>query len=76
MSIRNVLASAFDFLYEMETRMNEVYGLMGEASPEEMDALMEESGTLQDLLDAHDFYMIDSKVEEVGQSLRITGSGS
>ena len=69
MTIRDVLASAFDFLFEMEERMNEVYGLMGEASPEEMDALMEESGTLQDLLDAHDFYMIDSKVEEVARAL-------
>ena len=75
MSIRDVLASAFDFLYEMETRMNEVYGLMGEASPEEMDALMEESGTLQNLLDAHDFYMIDSKVEEVARALGLLDLG-
>ena len=75
MCIRDVLASAFDFLYEMETRMNEVYGLMGEASPEEMDALMEESGTLQDLLDAHDFYMIDSKVEEVARALGLLDLG-
>ncbi len=75
MSIRDILASAFDFLYEMETRMNEVYSLMGEASPEEMDALMEESGTLQDLLDAHDFYMIDSKVEEVARALGLLELG-
>ena len=75
MTIRDVLASAFDFLFEMEERMNEVYGLMGEASPEEMDALMEESGTLQDLLDAHDFYMIDSKVEEVARALGLLDLG-
>ncbi len=75
MTIREVLASAFDFLFEMETRMNEVYGLMGEASPEEMEELMEESGTLQDLLDAHDFYMIDSKVEEVARALGLLDLG-
>ena len=75
MTIRDVLASAFDFLFEMEERMNEVYGLMGEASPGEMDALMEESGTLQDLLDAHDFYMIDSKVEEVARALGLLDLG-
>ena len=75
MTIRNVLSSAFDFLFEMEARMNEVYGLMGEASPEEMDVLMEESGTLQDLLDAHDFYMIDSKVEEVARALGLLDLG-
>jgi ATPase subunit of ABC transporter with duplicated ATPase domains len=36
---------------------------------------MEESGTIQDLLDAHDFYMIDSKVEEVARALGLTDIG-
>ena len=31
---------------------------------------MEELGTIQDLLMAHDFYVIDSKVEEVGRDLQ------
>lgn len=55
MTIRQVLSSAFDFLFEMETRMNEICDRMGEASPEEMDAYMEELGTIQDLLTMHDF---------------------
>ena len=36
---------------------------------------MDESGTLQDLLDAHDFYMIDSKVEEVARALGLLDLG-
>ena len=75
MTIREVLASAFDFLYEMEAQMNELCEKMGEASPEELEAYMEEFGTIQELLTQHDFYMIDSKVEEVGRALGLSDIG-
>lgn len=75
MSIRDVLASAFEFLFGMEARMNELCDLMGEASPEELEAYMEELGTIQELLTVHDFYMIDAKVEEVGRALGLTEIG-
>lgn len=74
-TIRQVLASAFDFLYDMESQMNQICDKMGEASPEELEVLMEELGTLQDLLTMHDFYMIDSKVEEVGRALGLAELG-
>ena len=75
MTIRQVLASAFDFLYEMESQMNDICDKMGEASPEELEAYMEELGTIQDLLTMHDFYMIDSKVEEVARALGLADIG-
>ena len=75
MTIRQVLASAFDFLYEMESQMNDICDKMGEASPEELEAYMEELGTIQDLLTMHDFYMIDSKVEEVARALGLVDIG-
>ena len=62
MTIREVLKSAFSFLFEMEEKMNQICDHMGEASGEEMNSMMEELGTIQDLLMAHDFYIIDSKV--------------
>ena len=74
-SIRQVLASAFDFLLDMEAGLNDIYNRMGEASEEELTLLMEEAGTLQDLLTMHDFYMIDAKVEEVGRALGLTEIG-
>ena len=40
-----------------------------------MNAMMEELGTIQDLLMAHDFYVIDSKVEEVGRALGLDEIG-
>lgn len=74
-TIEDVLKSAFDFLYDMENQMNEIYGSLGDANPDEMDALMEEAGTLSDLLTMHDFYMIDAKVEEVARALGILDLG-
>ena len=75
MTLRQVLASAFDFLFELEAQMNEICEKMGDASEDEMMQYMEDLGTIQDLLDAHDFYMIDSKVEEVARALGLLDLG-
>lgn len=69
MTIRDVLASAYEPLYAMEQRMNEICDAMGEASETELETLMEELGTIQDLLTNRDFYLIDSKIEEVSRAL-------
>ena len=75
MTIRDVLKSAFQFLFAMEEDMNRMYDQMGDATPEEMDKLMEETGTIQDLLDQHDFYQIDAKVEEIARALGLNEIG-
>lgn len=75
MTVRSVLASAFQFLFALETQMNDICEKMGEATSEELETYMEELGTIQDLLTMHDFYMIDAKVEEVGKALGLTDIG-
>lgn len=75
MTIGSVLASAFEFLYEMEAEMNGIYEKLGEADPDQMDELLAEAGTLQDLLTMHDFYMIDAKVEEIARALGLLDLG-
>ena len=75
MTIGTVLASAFDFLYEMEAQMNDICGKLGDADAEQMEVMMEELGTIQDMLTMHDFYMIDSKVEEVARALGLLELG-
>ena len=75
MTIREVLKSAFSFLFELEVQMNEICDHLGEASEDEMNVMMEELGTIQDLLMNHDFYSIDAKVEEVGRALGLTDIG-
>ena len=75
MTIRDVLKSAFSYLFDMEADMNRMFEQMGEASPEEMEKLLEETGTIQELLEHHDFYMIDAKVEEIGRALGLVDIG-
>ena len=75
MSIRDVLKGAFEFLFDLERQMNQIYENMATANEDEMTDMLEESGTIQDLLTAHDFYMIDAKVDEVAKALGIADIG-
>ncbi len=75
MTIRDVLQSAFAFLFDLETSMNQMFEQMAEADEEEMTRLLEETATIQELLEHHDFYLIDTKVEEVGRALGLTDIG-
>ena len=75
MTIRDVLRSAFSYLFELEERMNTICDSMGDASPEELDNMMAELGEIQDTLDSHDFYIIDTKIEEVARALGLMGIG-
>ena len=75
MTIESVLKSAFAWLFEQEERMNEICDQLGSADPDQMDAMMEELGVIQDMLTMHDFYVIDSKVEEVARALGLLELG-
>ncbi len=75
MTVRDVLKNAFDYLFEMEERVNELYMAMGDVSPEEMEDMLAEVGTIQDLLTHNDFYNIDSKVEEIARGLGLIDVG-
>lgn len=75
MTIRDVLKSAFSYLFELEERMNLICDQMGEASPEELEKMMDELGTIQDTLTMHDFYITDSKVEEIARALGLEDLG-
>lgn len=75
LTIRDTLKMAFSDLFDMEKKMNELCEEMAEASEERMSALMEEFGEIQDLLDAHDFYVLESKVEEIARALGLEELG-
>ena len=75
MTIRDVLKSAFSWLYEMEERMNTICDSMGDASEDELNAMMEELGVIQEMMDAHDFYILDSRIEEIGRALGLEEIG-
>lgn len=75
MTIRDVLNSAFKYLFDMETEMNDIYGKMGDATPEELEQMLEDVGTIQDVLTNNDFYIIDAKVDEIARGLGLEDIG-
>ena len=75
MTIEDVLKSAFSYLFDMEQNINEIYESMADAADDEIAEMMEEVGTLQDMLTNHDFYMIDAKVEQVARALGLLELG-
>lgn len=75
MSIRDVLKGAFQYLLDMEQEMNDMYGKMGDVTPEQLEELLEQVGTIQDTLTNQDFYLIDAKVDETARGLGLTDIG-
>ena len=75
MTVGTVLESAFDPLFEMETRMNEICDRMADADEEKMQEYMDELSVIQDMLMNHDFYLIDSKVSEIARALGLLDLG-
>ena len=75
MTIRDVLKSAFQYLYDIEQQITDSYMKMGELEGEELDELMADVGDMQELLDTNDFYVIDSKIEEVAHHLGLNDIG-
>lgn len=75
MTVEEVLKGAFSYLYDMEAKMNEICDNMADADDNQMSQMMEELGTIQDMLTNHDFYMIDAKVEEIARAFGILELG-
>ena len=74
-TIRDVLREAFQQMFDWEAEMLGIYDRMGDASPDELERMMEDVGELQDLLDHSGFYMLDAKIEEVANGLGLGDIG-
>lgn len=74
-TVRDVLRDAYKYLFDLEAEMQDMYLEMAEADDERMAVLMEEVGTIQDLLDHNDFYIIDSKIDETARGLGVDAIG-
>ena len=74
-TIRDILKGAFKYLFDLEEELLAITEKMGEASPEELEKLLEVMGTIQDLLDHNGFYVIDAKIEEVAAGLGLRDVG-
>nr|WP_312667471.1 ABC-F family ATP-binding cassette domain-containing protein [Tissierella praeacuta] len=74
-TIRDVLKGAFKYLFDLEQEMQDMYLKMGDVSEDELSVLLEEVGTIQDILDHNDFYIIDAKVEDIARGLGLDDIG-
>ena len=74
MTVRDVLRTAFDELFKIEARINDIYMSMADEGADR-DALMEEVGELQDRLESRDFYTLDTKIDEVARALGVMDFG-
>lgn len=75
LTIEDILKKAFDDLFIIEQQINDAYMKMCDCSEEEMNQLLVDIGEMQDTLEHHDFYLIDSKIDEVAQALGLKDIG-
>ncbi len=74
-TIRDVLKGAFKYLFDLEEELLAITDKMAEASETELEKLLEDMGTIQDLLDHNGFYVIDAKIEEFAGGLGLRDVG-
>ena len=74
-SIREVLREAFEEMFALEAEMLGMYDKMGDATPEELEKLMEDVGEIQTILEHSGFYTLDAKIEEVSAGLGLQAIG-
>lgn len=75
MTIRDVLKSAFQYLFDIEKEIQDSYMKMGEVSEDELNILLEEVGVMQDILDHNDLYIIDSKIDDIARGFGLDSIG-
>jgi len=75
MSIRDVLRTAFQNMFDLEQEMLALYDAMAEADEKAMNEMMEDAGEIQHILEHSGFYALDAKIEEIAGGLGLTSIG-
>lgn len=74
-SISSYLYGVFNYLFELESKMNKLYDSLADADPSKYDKIMNQAQNIQDVLDKNNFYAINSKIGNIINGLGITGYG-
>lgn len=74
-TIRDILKTAYRDLFLLEQQMMDYYNKMADCTEDEMTSMLEEIGEIQEELEVHDFYLLDSKIEEVASALGLKEIG-
>lgn len=74
-TIKDVLRDAFSSLTKLEEEMLGMYDKMADASEDEINAMMEDVGQIQDILESSGYYTIDTKINECANGLGLNEIG-
>ena len=73
-TIYDLLRLSFTYLVDTQAEIEQAYIQMGSADAD-IDKLLETVGELQDIIDSSDFYLIDSKIDQIAFGLGINSLG-
>ncbi len=75
-TIREVLRDAFRGMFDLENEMLAIYEAMASAEDEmDIEAMMEDAGEIQHMLEHSGFYTLDAKIEEFANGLGLGSIG-
>ena len=74
-SIKDVLREAFRHMYDLEAEMTKLYEDMASAPEDKINEMMEDAGEIQSILDASDFYNLESRIDDVAFGLGLGSIG-
>lgn len=74
-TIRDNLQAAYSELFAIEQSISDDYIAMADIDEEKMNELLEDIGTRQEYLEQHDYYLIDSKIEEIANAFGLNTIG-
>lgn len=71
-SVMEYLMTSFDYLHEINARLEKLYNAMGEVSdPDELDKMIHKSASMQDTLDKHDYYDLESQIKKIANGIGV-----
>ena len=75
-AIREYLAGAFSYLFDVEKKYHDVNEKMAtETNSNKLEKLFEQSSNFFEILDSNDFYSLDSNIDKVSAGLGVTALG-
>ncbi|MBQ7407951.1 MAG: ABC-F family ATP-binding cassette domain-containing protein [Clostridia bacterium] len=74
-TVMDYLTGAFDYLYQMNDRLEQLYSSMGDLDGDQLDRAIKKSSRLQETLENEGFYDLEAKVKKVANGLGVNNFG-
>lgn len=71
LTIMDYLKKSFNWLYDLEKEMVQLYEKMADCSEEQMNKYLERTGIIQDILYHNSFYELESEIKKVSTGLGV-----